>query len=384
MPMCPVCRKRQISSRSKRCLTCYYKREGIKSNALPKKICADCNNNISRDAVRCLDCHRKWTYDNSKTAERDRKKSALKEERSRSIIEPLATFEESWAQFQKTIGMMRDRYKGPGKKQPHPKGRKPNLVIPDLHIPFHEPEMVADMIAKEAKDIDLAICIGDVGDAYALSRFAKYESVPYAYEWAEVTNMVQTFSESFPEVRIIVGNHDARLRKAIAAHLTIDMVEAISSMAGGTLCPLTALARKYPNIEIAKHAVPRTDITIDWLTVVGDALLAHPEKYSRIPGNALRAFEEWSADNSESIGLDSIRLLVMGHTHQLNILPWRSSSLLVECGCLCQTQAYMTGARIGGRPQRRGYVWFDQYNGITDLNSVGFRWYDAETGPWRK
>ena len=68
----------------------------------------------------------------------------------------------------------------------------------------------------------------------------------------------------------------------------------------------------------------------------------------------------------------------MGHTHQLAVLPWRSSSLLVECGCLCKTQAYMTGARIGGRPQRRGYVWFDQYDGVTDLNSVGFRWYDVE------
>jgi hypothetical protein len=44
----------------------------------------------------------------------------------------------------------------------------------------------------------------------------------------------------------------------------------------------------------------------------------------------------------------------------------------------------MTGARIGGRPQRRSYVWFEQENGITDMNSLGWRWFDVEDGPWRK
>jgi len=279
--------------------------------------------------------------------------------------------------------MMRDRYRGPAK--PRKKGKRQRiLVIPDLHIPFHEPEMLADMIAREEGNVDVAIMIGDVGDAYSLSRYAKYESVPYDYEWAEVTNVMQTLSETFPEVRVIVGNHDARLRKAIAAHLNPDMVEAITTMTGGTLCPLTALARRYPNVSIANHPVPNSDITIDWLTVIGDALLAHPEKYSRVPGSALRAFEEWASDNSAAIGLDNIKLLVMGHTHTMAILPWRSSSLLVECGCLCRTQSYMTGARIGGRPQRRSYVWFEQENGITDMNSLGWRWFDVEDGPWRK
>ena len=382
MALCPECGTHPISNKKyRRCKYCYYNRVGIKSEAR-KIICIDCKKPLSGYvSKRCRECRSKYVHEQA--IKNKEQKKLLKEQSTQSdptqnIREPLATFEEGWSRFQETIGMMRDRYKGSPKKKSHPSGRKRILVIPDLHVPFHEPEMVADMIAKEAPHTDLAICIGDVGDAYALSRYAKYESVPYAYEWSEVTVMMQTLSESFPEVRIIVGNHDARLRKAIAAHLTPDMVEAISTMTGGTLCPLTALSRKYDNIEIAHHPVPDSDITIDWLTVEGDALLAHPEKYSRVPGNALRAFEEWASDNSSAIGLESIRLLVMGHTHQIAVLPWRSSSLLVECGCLCKTQAYMTGARIGGRPQRRGYVWFDQYDGITDLNSVGFRWYDVE------
>ena len=303
-----------------------------------------------------------------------------------TIRQPLATFEEGWKKWQQTIGMMRDRYQGPAKKrkQAIKTSRKRILVIPDLHIPFHDPDMVASMLARESGNVDLAICIGDIGDAYSHSRYEKYESVPYSHEWAEVTLLMQTFSESFPEVKVIIGNHDARLRKAIASHLTVDMVEAISTMTGGTLCPITALAKQFPNITVAKHEVPNTGHSIDWLLVEGDALLAHPEKYSRVPGSALRFFQEWASDNSAAIGLDDIRLVVMGHTHTLAVFPWRSDSLLVECGCLCKTQGYMTGARIGGRPQRRGYIWFEQIDGVTDLNSVGWRWFDVEDGPWRK
>lgn len=386
--ICAVCKKNElVHPKAKRCMECYHSRVGIKSTAKPLPKCSECGKECARTSTKCMDCHRKrGPYTANSRLLKKEKQDLLKKIADETIRQPLRTFEESWKKWQDTIGMARDRYRGPAKtrKTPIKTNRKRILVIPDLHVPFHEPDMVASMLAREVGNVDLAICIGDVGDAYSHSRFAKYESVPYAHEWAEVTLLMQTFSESFPQTKIIIGNHDARLRKAIAAHLTVDMVEAISTMTGGTLCPLTALAKKFSNIEVAKHHVPNTDHSIDWLLVEGDALLAHPEKYSRVPGSALRFFQEWADENSSAIGLDKIRLVVMGHTHTLAMFPWRADSLLVECGCLCRTQGYMTGARIGGRPQRRGYMWFEQIDGVTDMNSVGWRWLDAEDGPWRK
>ena len=331
----------------------------------------------------CGPCHRSRGPYTTSGRHKKKKSDLIKKIAEGTIIQPLSTFEESWKQWQKCIGMMQDRYAGP--KTPRKKTkRKRILVIPDLHVPHHEPEMVADMIVRERDNVDVAICIGDLGDAYSLSRFAKYESVPYAYEWAEVTAMMQLLSESFPQVKVIIGNHDARLRRALANHLSADMVEAVSTMTGGTLCPITALARQFSNVEVAKHHVPNSNHTVDWLHIEGDALLGHPEKYSRVSGTALRFWEEWAADNASAMGLSDIRLLVMGHTHALGIFPWRSDKLLVECGCLCKTQGYMTAPKIGGRPQRRAYVWFEQVDGITDLNSIGYRWYDVEQGPWRQ
>lgn len=291
-----------------------------------------------------------------------------------SLREPLTSFEEAWAQWRQAIGMAKDRYVQPKAaftKNEHQK----ILVVPDLHAPFHEPEMFAEMLRAE-KDADHCICIGDIGDAYALSRFVKYEHMPYRDEWAAVTLVMQELSTRFPKVTIILGNHDVRLERQIRERLTEDMVDAIKFITGGVLCPITALAKRYPNITIANHETPAGH-TIDWFATVGDAWLGHPEKYSRVPGAALRFTEEWIADNEKALGLDRYRLIVMGHTHAASIIPWRADTLLVECGCLCKQQGYMTSARIGGRPQRRGYVTFTQDDGVTDLNSVRFRWLDV-------
>jgi predicted phosphodiesterase len=291
------------------------------------------------------------------------------------VREPLASFEDAWSQWERTIGLMRDRYAGPAKAR-KVNGRQKILVIPDLHAPFHNVEMFATMIARET-DVDRAICIGDISDSYALSTFTQYRSVGFSEEWASVTATLQAMSEAFPSVELVIGNHDARLEKRLRERLTLDMVEAVKFMTGGLLCPVTALARRFSNVTVAKHIVPNGD-SIDWFTTCGDAWLGHPEKYSRTPGAALRAVEDWLADHEDDLGLGRFRLIVMGHTHTWAQLPWRGRQMLIETGCLCETQGYMLKPKIGGRPQIQGYVTFEQVNGRTDLNSVRFHWLGAE------
>lgn len=288
-----------------------------------------------------------------------------------TVREPLSDFDEAWAQWSRTIGMMRERYKGPAKASKD-KARKKILVVPDLHVPFHNQSMFAEMIARET-GVDKAICIGDLSDSYALSTFTHYRHVSFSEEWAAVTAAMQALSEAFPEVEVVIGNHDARLEKRLRERLSEDMVDAVRFLANGVLCPITALARRYPNVRVANHRVNTGD-SIDWFTTCGDAWLGHPEKYSKIPGAALRAVEDWLADHEDDLNLGRFRLIVMGHTHTWAQIPWRGRQLLIETGCLCETQGYMLKPKIGGRPQITGYVTFEQVNGRTDLNSVKFTW----------
>jgi UDP-2,3-diacylglucosamine pyrophosphatase LpxH len=290
--------------------------------------------------------------------------------------EPLAlSFEEAWQNWMRAIGMAKDRYVPKVGTHVPESGTRKILVVPDLHAPFHEEAMFAAMLEREA-DADHVVCIGDLGDAYALSRFMKYERMPYRDEWASVNLCMQEMATRFPTVEIVIGNHDARLEKQLRTHLTEDMVDAVQLLTGGILCPITAMSRRYPNVTIAHHTTPGGQ-AIDWFTTVGDAWLGHPEKYSRVAGSALRFLEDWISDNEHTLGIGGARLIVMGHTHTAAIIPYRADKLLVECGCLCLQQGYMLSPRIGGRPQRRGYVTFEQADGKTDLNSVRFVWFDA-------
>jgi hypothetical protein len=291
-------------------------------------------------------------------------------------IRPRLAFEAAWQVWMHEIGMAKERYAGPAMTKART-GRLRILVVPDLHAPFHDPAAVAAMLERE-KDIDICVLMGDIGDAYSLSRFLKYDQVPYEQELASVTLLLQSFSERYPIVRVITGNHDGpRLEKQLLERLSGDMVAAIRSMTGGTLDPIEVLCRRFPNIE---RVTPSTDNghQLRWMTQIGDALFMHAEKFSRVPGSAMRSIDEWVSDFEDVIGLDEYRVLVQAHTHQLSWFPWKANRLLIEAGCLCTAQGYQFTARISGRPQRRGWVVLEQVDGKTDINRSRVVWYDAE------
>lgn len=298
------------------------------------------------------------------------------EEEDRQAIPKGLPFEREWRTFQDEIGAARDRYTGPAKPKART-GRLNILVVPDLHAPFQDKEAVASMLERE-QDIDICVVMGDIGDSYSLSRFLKYESCPYEEELASVTLMLQTFSERFPIVRVIEGNHDApRLEKQLLERLSKDMVTAIRSMTGGTLDPIEAICKRFPNFE-RKSPTTVNGHKAKWMTQIGDAIFAHAEKFSRVPGSALRSVDEWLTDMEAELRLDEFRVVVQAHTHQLGFFPWKADRWLVECGCLCVPHGYQIAPKIGGRPQRRGWVRMTQIDGVTDINSIRLVSWDAE------
>jgi len=251
-------------------------------------------------------------------------------------------------------------------------------VIGDLHVPFHEPDMLADFIAREAPRTDLLVINGDLSDAYALSRFLQYEHMPFRDEWAIVGAVLNGLAGHFRKILLILGNHDARLEKQLLQRCTGDIVEAVRFMTGGPLCPLTALAARYPNITVAQHQIPGGHAA-DWFTVIGDAWIGHPEKFSVVPGGALRSLEQALESHGEEWGMARARVIVMGHTHQRARFSWREKEL-VEPGCLCRVQGYQVTPKIGTTRQRRGYLTFTQVKGRTDLNTLTLFDYDE----WRR
>ena len=286
-------------------------------------------------------------------------------------------YESQWLEWQKFIGQARERYAGPCKR-PVKIGRQKIVVASDFHAPFHHKEYVAAMLERE-RDADLLIVGGDLQDFYSVSRFVKYEHVPFEEEMAAVTLLLEQFSERFPRVLIVEGNHDKpRFEKQLRDRLSEEMVKVIEYLAGGNLSVIQAAAKRFPNIEFARNVVDGR-FTVGWYAQVNDLLVSHMEKFSTVAGSTLRGVEDWYSNFEKVIGLDrNWKVIVQAHTHAGAWFPYKADRLLVESGCMCRTHGYQLTPRAGGRPQRQGYVTLEQIDGKTDINSVRFVWLDAE------
>jgi hypothetical protein len=285
-------------------------------------------------------------------------------------------FEREWQLLMKEVGMARDRYAGPARPKPQI-GRMKIVAAGDFHAPFHDRAAVAAMLERE-RDADVLLVGGDFGDAHCASTFTKYEHVSYTEEFAAMTSLFQAFSERFPRVVFLEGsNHSDRFEKRLRENLSKDMLDAIQSMTGGHLNPVLALAKRYPNVEIAGWRTPSGQ-KVSWLTVLGDVAFTHAEKYSRVAGATLRSIEEWVDDFTGTLGLPKLRAIFQFHTHTASLFPYKSDMLLVEPGCMCQVHTYQLGARLGGRPQRLAYATLELVDGALDVNSVRLHWLKGD------
>jgi len=287
-------------------------------------------------------------------------------------------YEWAWAEWQRYVRASSERYTGPAKR-PVKVGRQKILVASDLHIPFHERAAVADLFHLTA-DADLAIFAGDLQDSYAISKFRKYEHVPLETELAELTLFLEQASQTWPRVLLLEGNHGlARFQKQLLDRLPEEMIKAVQFLAGGNLSLLAACARRFPNVSIAATKVGTH--AVDWLYQQGDLVVCHAEKFSIVPGSAMRKLEEWLSDMSPSLGLAPFRVVLQAHTHQQSAFLWHGGErLLMETMCLSGLHGYQLEARCSGRPQARGWITLDQCDGVTDPNSIrAFNW-DLEQG----
>lgn len=90
------------------------------------------------------------------------------------------------------------------------KAKRPIGVFSDPHIPFNHPNYLQFCIDTFRKhNVDQVICLGDLVDHHALSRFQSEPSAKGAYDEYDMSVAeVQKFIDAFPIVKMCKGNHD--------------------------------------------------------------------------------------------------------------------------------------------------------------------------------
>jgi hypothetical protein len=283
------------------------------------------------------------------------------------------TTDEAYATLDDYLG--RKRVPLPSFPKSRKSHRKKTVAISDLHCPFIEPEAVALMIKRDLMDADRLVINGDLLDLHSASRFPKHERVPFESEIASLDAFFATVSPIVPEIIIDEGNHDARIDRQVRAALPLDIVEALEFLAGGSLNPVRAVAKRYPNIRAER--MEYAGAGVGWAMQIDDLIFCHAERYSKVPGAVTRALDEWFTDHEHELDLRPWKVLLQAHTHTLSRIPWKADRLLVETGCLCKPMPYQANAKAIGRGQRRGYVTLITEDGETDPNTVRDWWLDG-------
>ena len=246
-----------------------------------------------------------------------------------------------------------------------------NLVISDWHIPFHNQELSAKIIA-EHKDADRCIIPGDFLDCYSVSRFTKRLEITLKEEIVAAMAVVDMLASKFPEIVILEGNHTDRVRKHFESRIERDLMFLVKYDILELLCS------PYKNIRVVKDHYEfgngNGEAIVSYFTKVGhDCLVGHFETSSKIPVKAAHNAYLWLNSWSKHFNLGEIRLFLQGHTHRLSKYPLDDGCTTIgETGCVAKIQDYAVDSGAKYSAHVNGYWVVYQENGYTDVNRSNF------------
>jgi transposase-like protein len=199
------------------------------------------------------------------------------------------------------------------------------LVISDLHIPFHNHNFVKEALKEKA---DLCIVAGDFLDLYSVSTFRKNKLIPLQREFSDGTSILRIISSLYPNVVMLLANHESRLLK-ILQNKFYEYPEIVQYFKDASNV-LSRMAQDYGNVDVVNS----------WWCKIGQAIIAHPDYYSKIRSKTVQNSYEFFTSFGEEF-----QAILNAHTHHLSKIVY-FGKLLIEIPCLCYIMDYMlTGHR---------------------------------------
>jgi hypothetical protein len=278
-------------------------------------------------------------------------------------------FLELQARYRKWVGDTGD-VKTPKRK---PGKRIKALAINDVHAPFHNEEKLAEALRRH-KDADECWVVGDLLDLFGVSRYPKSrQDFALVEEFQSGQAIMRLLSETFPVVRVLHGNHDERwIKYLVAKNIPPDVLEFMRYAYPNVTSPLAKIASCFPNVQMMEPK--RLDYAeYGYLYQIGDCVLSHAERYSKIPNKAVTDVIDAFMKKLRPMGvLDDFKVVGQAHTHGAG-KTWNDYGVIgIEMGCLSRIPDYDGNARINGRAPVTGCTVFYQENGVTDRNASNF------------
>jgi hypothetical protein len=264
-------------------------------------------------------------------------------------------FDDEWDRFNRWLGRTRTITPGPPK---HEKPGRSIVHFSDLHIPFlNQSALLAAIEAN--RDADVCVIGGDALNAGAASRFIESEIVHPKDEFAKLTVILQTVAETFPEVRVNIGNHPDRIRKYFGTRIAPYMMFLVRTNPLEYVAEGLKREQGVSNITVAKPIIDGLDNS-NFVTLVGDCAFTHAEAHSKISTRPAENVARWLRRWERHLP-NRPRVVVQEHNHRGGkFYDDELGALLIQAPCLSQNVSYQATSDIKYGPNQLGWVRIEQ------------------------
>lgn len=238
------------------------------------------------------------------------------------------------------------------------------LLLADLHLPFHNVKLFQQTI-EENKDCDGLIIAGDIFDMFDMSPYRKTTYKPFKEEFREAFVELKFLCRHFPEVKIMLTNHDKRPYKRLYDSVLPQLLPFLHKNI------LEELISLIPNVEIISQKALGRDV--GYIAQQGNIVFTHIEKSNiDVTKTVQEIHKTIKIKWQEALNIKPYDILVQAHNHSAGQV-WLNDTLLVQIPCLIDISEpafdYIFDGKAKGNPPALGYATVMKPNGKFDPNT---------------
>lgn len=231
-----------------------------------------------------------------------------------------------------------------------------DLLIADVHTPFHHKEILAQTIEDnlDAQNIWIA---GDWWDFYSKSFYRKEVDIRFEVEFREGFAELWKLSDKFEKIYIMLSNHDMRFAKWLYDHVPTEALPFTDSKSP------EKLLQTIPNLTIINQKCIR-DREVEYIHQYKNMLITHIEMSRKDPIKAVIDIEKELQKWTEVFKFSDYDMLLQAHNHNSGKIKFGSRYLFgIPCMIDIGQPAfnYVFRGKLQGNPPALGYVVLDKY-----------------------
>lgn len=245
------------------------------------------------------------------------------------------------------------------KPEPFKGNKNPNkdLLIADVHYPFHHKELLAQTL-DENKDAQNVWIAGDWFDFYSKSHYRKHISIDFKTEFREGYSGLWKLSSKFERIYLIMSNHDMRFTKWIYDNVPADTLNFVDHHLP------ERLLKTIPNLTIMKQKIDRNR-EIEYLYQHKNMIVTHIEKSNKDVGKTVQEVVKDLFRWNDTLRLKHYDMIIQAHNHQSARVKF-GEKFLFQAPCLIDISQpafnYVFNGKVVGNPPALGYISLAKYD----------------------